>query len=58
MRLFNTRSKGDFAISYELSAIDCSLQGHFDLDPSLLLQILRDFESLAISNSGDVAENA
>jgi hypothetical protein len=43
MRIFNTRSKGDFSLAYEVRDYRCSLTGEFELDPSLLLQILRDF---------------
>lgn len=50
LRIFNTHTKGDFALTYSISQcngnIPVQLQGGFNLDPSLLLQILSDFETL------------
>ncbi|HEX9996611.1 MAG TPA: hypothetical protein VGB45_05680 [Abditibacterium sp.] len=51
LRIFNSHSKGDFAVSYRISKSlfnmsNCLIEGEFELDPSFLMQILRDFEEL------------
>jgi hypothetical protein len=49
LRIFNTKSKGDFAIDYYIGYQTLQSSGHVkaicNLDPSLLSQMMRDFET-------------
>jgi len=54
LRIFNTHSKGDFALTYALrdyrGKFPPQLQGGFELDVSVFQQILRDFTELGYAH--------